>query len=341
MQTQPLLSVIVPVYNVSEFLPRCLDSLIGQTYSNLDIILVDDGSVDESPKICDDYARKDPRIRVIHKENAGAGFARNSGLDMARGEYVAFCDSDDYADVDMYRRLMSIVVKEKTDAVYCDFSVVRSGDIIESGVSVVPAGTYTGKEMLLNMLGACPEGEKDSVFNMSVWRSVYSRDVIETHGIRFSSERYIMSEDLFFNIDFLSRAERVIHIKDRLYFYCETDGSLTHRFIDERLKQEKNLYHAVCRRVEDVLQGEQLLRWQRLFLGRIRSTIGQYVYYAEGRTFIQRLREIRRIANDDLVRDVIGSYPIRKNPLKLRIFNTFLKWKFCTGMYLLLVCNNR
>jgi len=339
MQGQPLLSVVVPVYNAGKFLPRCLDSLMKQTYQNLEIILIDDGSTDDSPKICDMYAQESENIRVLHKENGGAGYARNSGLDMANGEYIAFLDADDYIDETMYARLMSEVEKEKPDAVFCDFSVVRANGSIEAVESDVPAGRLSGKELLLSMLGATPEAARDSAFDVSLWKSVYSRRLIEEFGIRFSSERNVLSEDLFFHIDFLPHARSIIYIKDKLHYYCEVDGSLTHRYMDGRLDQEKNLFQTVCRRTADILQGDEMLRWERMFLGRVRSTIGQYVYYANGYSFSERIGAIRKIANDELVCSVICSYPINRNPLKLRIFNTFLKWRFCTGMYLLLVLN--
>ncbi len=103
----PEISIIVPVYKVEQYLPRCLDSLLSQTYKNLEIILIDDGSTDNSPSICDAYAGKDSRIRVIHKENGGLSNARNTGLDAAEGELIGFIDSDDYIENDMYEYLLS------------------------------------------------------------------------------------------------------------------------------------------------------------------------------------------------------------------------------------------
>ena len=104
-----LISVIIPVYNVSQYLPRCIESVINQTYQNLEIILVDDGATDDSGVICDDYARKDPRIRVVHKENGGLSSARNAGIQIARGEYLTFIDSDDYVDRDYTEFLYELV----------------------------------------------------------------------------------------------------------------------------------------------------------------------------------------------------------------------------------------
>lgn len=111
MKQEPLLSVIVPVYNVEEFLPRCVDSLLAQTYQNLEILLVDDGATDLSGRICDQYAAKDSRVRVIHKENGGLSSARNAGLDAHRGEYIAFLDSDDWMEPDAFETMLGLAEK--------------------------------------------------------------------------------------------------------------------------------------------------------------------------------------------------------------------------------------
>ena len=120
---QPLISVIVPIYNVEKYLDRCVGSIINQTYKNLEIILVDDGSPDNCPQMCDDYAKKDSRIKVVHKENGGLSDARNAGMKVATGEYVSFIDSDDYISLDFYETLLETIVDNDSDIVEC--SVVK------------------------------------------------------------------------------------------------------------------------------------------------------------------------------------------------------------------------
>lgn len=122
------LSVIVPVYKVENYLYKCLDSIVNQTYNNLEIILVDDGSPDNCGKMCDAYAEKDARIRVIHQENMGLSMARNNGIQKASGEYIAFIDSDDTIDLDMFENMMNLLIKEKLDVVECTFKI--NGKII-------------------------------------------------------------------------------------------------------------------------------------------------------------------------------------------------------------------
>ena len=127
MSNNPLITVIVPVYNVEKYLTRCVDSIINQTYKNLEIILVDDGSTDSSPAICDNYAKKDSRINVIHKQNNGASSARNAALDIASGDYIGFVDSDDYINRDMYASLFDSIVDSGSDMAICESEYVVNG----------------------------------------------------------------------------------------------------------------------------------------------------------------------------------------------------------------------
>ena len=118
------ISIIVPIYNIEKYLPRCLDSILAQTYKNLEVILVDDGSVDNSGMIADKYARNDQRINVIHQVNKGVSAARNAGLDLATGDYIGFVDGDDYIEKDMYERLLFNAIKYKADISHCGYQMV-------------------------------------------------------------------------------------------------------------------------------------------------------------------------------------------------------------------------
>ena len=339
MERQPLLSVIVPVYNTSKFLPRCMDSLQKQTYSNIEIIFIDDGSADESPLICDAYASQMANGRVIHKENAGLGMARNSALDIAMGDYVAFLDSDDYIDADMYRALMDAAERTEAQAAFCDFCFLSGDGKKRSGESNIAQGCHEARTFMVGMLGACPDAKRDFDFEMSVCKGIYAADIINANSLRFLSERDVLSEDLFFNITFLQKAERAAYVKLNGYYYCENTDSLTHRYIPDRLRREKHMYASVLRLVNETADKELILRWNRLFLGRVRTMIQQELRYRQDIGFLQRFKAIREIVNDELVREVIGKYPIHKNPIKLRIFHTFLKHKCCIGVCVLIMLN--
>lgn len=129
--THPKVSVIVPIYNVEKYLDECIVSLLNQTLEDIEIILVDDESPDNCPKMCDEYANKDKRVKVIHKKNGGLGFARNSGLDVATGEYVAFIDSDDFIDLDMIEHLYNVATEYNADEVRCGIKFYVGGKFTE------------------------------------------------------------------------------------------------------------------------------------------------------------------------------------------------------------------
>ena len=121
-----VVSVVLPIYNVEKYLNRCVKSVVNQSYKNLEIILVDDGSPDNCPTLCEDWAKKDSRIKVVHKENAGLGYARNTGIENATGEYICFFDSDDYIALDAIEKAYSLAIKEKSDIVVFGFCDVKS-----------------------------------------------------------------------------------------------------------------------------------------------------------------------------------------------------------------------
>lgn len=239
MTEQPLISVIIPCYNVERYLDRCMESVVNQTYRNLEIILVDDGSPDRSGAMCDLWAEKDSRVKVIHKSNGGLGFARNSGMEIARGEYIAFIDSDDFIDTRMYEILMSKALENNADIVYCghskqlsngnnisirDFAEEREFD--KSTFVELSQGFFRPTKLTPKML------------TMSVWHAVYRRSIISE---AFHSEREVGSEDIHFQICAMLNSGKVIFIPDTLYTYCYNGESLSHEFNLKKYDRYKQL----------------------------------------------------------------------------------------------------
>lgn len=209
----PMISVILPVYNGEDFLERCMDSILSQTEPNLELIVVDDGSTDASGAICDRYAEKDPRVRVLHKPNGGLSHSRNAGMALARGEYLAFVDADDWLEPDMYRRMLAARKEDRCDAVACGFRRVYR-DRWEPEA-------FEREEMLRG------DGIRDLAEAMmkartfgSVWRWLYARET--AIGCRFDEE-VGYGEDLLYNLEFLKRADCVRLIPDVLYNYNKTN----------------------------------------------------------------------------------------------------------------------
>lgn len=270
MQT-PKVSIIVPIYNVEKYLDRCIQSLLGQTLTDIEIIMVDDGSPDRCPQMCDEYAEKDSRIKVIHKSNAGLGYARNSGLEIATGEYVAFVDSDDYVDTRMYESLYASAQQENADAVFCGFyTEVKKGKWIESN-EVLENKVWKGdavRNFMLDMIASAPYVKQERKYQMSVWHSIYRRAIIKDNNISFFSERYVVSEDIPFQVDFLSNAKTVTYLKQVHYRYCLNGTSLTKSFKIEKYNGYKNLRTLLLSKLNDDISRQRI---ERLFIGYCRS----------------------------------------------------------------------
>lgn len=216
MTNAGLLSVIVPVYNVETYLNQCISSIINQTYENLEILLIDDGSTDRSGMICDQYAVKDTRIRVVHQENQGLSGARNVGTDLAQGQYVAYVDSDDWLDIHMYDELLRILQKHKLDMVRCAafFSDGEKKEILSP------------KKEFQNQLFINEDVFKryfDEFLCKVVWNAVYKKDIVK--GI-LSPER-CHSQDNYVSGMYLYRSKRMMIIDKPLYYYRQNPQSIT------------------------------------------------------------------------------------------------------------------
>ncbi|WP_270388222.1 glycosyltransferase family 2 protein [Blautia hansenii] len=330
-----LISIIVPAYNAEKYLNRCIDSLIHQTYHNIEIIIVDDGSVDNTPKMCDQWTEKDSRIKVIHKENQGLGFARNTGLENATGKYVSFLDSDDFVDLQMYQKLYEKLQQEQADTCYCSLDTYSNTENKVIKHTNIRTGVFSGKEVLLDIIGADPSYPNDCVKEMSVCASLLSNELIKNNNLKFVSEREYICEDFIFDIQYLSQSKRVAVIGDGFYKYCVNEGSLTHRYFPERLEKEKKVYELACNDLKKVfLNDEYLIRYNRLFLGRVRICIVQEVKYSNlDKTIIKK--NIKKIISDKVVRKVISSYPINQCIFKQKIFNYAMKYNAVTVLYYL------
>lgn len=224
--TTPKVSIIVPIYNVEQYLDRCMTTILNQTLKDIEIIMVDDGSPDNCPAMCNEYAKKDPRIKVIHKKNGGLGYARNSGMEVATGEYVAFVDSDDFVDVKMYETLYNKAKSMYLDTCYCSVNRYRSDGVTKDITRYHNEAYFTNREQVDKFLFGMLEGAGRYV-DMSVWKAIYSREVINNNNITFVCEKDIASEDIFFHVDYLSQAKKVGYLPNPMYYYFVNTNSIT------------------------------------------------------------------------------------------------------------------
>ena len=240
----PLVTVVIPIYNVEKYLDRCVDSIVNQTYKNIEIILVDDGSPDNCPQMCDEWAKKDERIRVVHKRNAGLGMARNSGLEIARGEYILFIDSDDYLDLSTIELCVSSALHNNSDVVIFGRKDVDDDGVVGEMNIKTNTDVFTGDEVQHTLLPAVFSYKMG--FGVSAAGRMYRTDIFRKHNLRFKSEREIISEDAYFALELFSKDVTVSIVSKNLYHYYRRSDSLTHTYrADRQLKNDAFLSQCV------------------------------------------------------------------------------------------------
>ena len=209
-----MISVIVPIYKVEKYLKRCVNSLLAQSYSDFELILVDDGSPDNCGNICEEYAAKDKRIRVIHKENGGLSDARNVGLGIAKGEYIAFVDSDDWVATNYLETLLKVI--ELTDSDICECEVLKTTGEIEKYKKSDEQYTSYSSEKALELL------IWDKILHQYVWNKLYKRSCLK--GIPFAVGK--INEDEFWTYQVFGNARRITKISNVLYYYFQRGSSI-------------------------------------------------------------------------------------------------------------------
>lgn len=213
---KPLISIIVPIYNVERYLPKCIDSILEQTYSNFELILVDDGSPDSCGKICDEYQKKDSRIIVIHKKNGGLSSARNAGIDVAKGEYIGFVDSDDYIEPFMYEKLFQAVSENQ-----CKLAVCSINFVFEDGI--VLQKTQDAKDQVFDFEQAMMEMNTYRLFDMGAWSKLYHKSLLD--DIRFPEGK--LSEDFYIMYKVFDKAQKIAFVATPCYNYLQRQNSIS------------------------------------------------------------------------------------------------------------------
>ena len=302
-----LITIVVPVYNVEKYINECVDSLINQTYKNIEIILVDDGSRDKSGTICDDYAASDTRIKVIHKQNEGLGFARNTGLKVAKGKFVTFIDSDDKADIDLIQKLVDGICEFDCDTCIGGFKRILENNTVcfeERYDKTLYEGKDVYDKLFARMLGSAPD--KHDAVRMSVWNVMYSMDIIRKHNIEFPSERIFISEDIIWDSEYYKYAKKANVISSTAYNYRITPGSLTQKYKPDMLEKICVLYSEMCNRLSN--DEIKITRLQRQFFVNLRACIKQENFSISRKSDIEIKAAIKEIVNNHVVNTVSGEY---------------------------------
>lgn len=295
----PCISIIVPVYNAREYLYRCIDSIIAQTLQSWELLLIDDGSTDESGDICDDYAEKDKRIRVVHQQNAGVSAARNTGLAVARGKYIGFVDSDDWIEYGMFDKLYCAAENEMCSIVMCDATTVYS-----NGKRELDTIAQLQQSYILSKKDFTPELLREMAG--SVCRCLYRADLLKMHGIRFPCG-IKFSEDRIFNILSIGHAEKIVYSKKSYYNRYVNSESAVHRFHAD--------YFETCLMASEKINDAIELTWddtesyQRVYLSQLIagafSAICNYYYKTSTLTSAERRAAVMRVCGSKELKKAI------------------------------------
>lgn len=225
-----LVTIVVPVYNTEKYLNRCISSLVNQSYQNIEILLVDDGSTDKSGEICDAWGAKDSRVYVIHKENEGAGIARNLGIEKAKGEYICFFDSDDYISKRTIEEAYERAYKNRAEIIILGRYLVKKGKRTIPVAIHTNKDTYSGKEVcrtfLPDLIGPDIENGIFTGLAIGPW-VVYSAELLARTGWRFESERKVFSEDIYSQVGLYQEVQTVSIVRTPVYYYCSRPESLS------------------------------------------------------------------------------------------------------------------
>lgn len=309
----PKISIIVPVYNVEKYLDRCVQSLVSQTYDNLEIILVDDGSLDSCPAICDEWASKDNRIKVIHKENSGVSSSRNAGLKLASGDYIGFVDGDDFVDIDMYEKLLNAILQNNSDMSVCGYKNFYDDKNISKKVHEINLKKLEKNDFYPYFLKI---GFKNKDFDIetenimgSVWRCLFNKKRIQNLTFR---EDIFICEDLILMLQVFKQNLKISVVEECLYNYVQRKTSSSHSFSARKMDNRILSYKMLIDQFQPLVTSEE---------------IGAYKYHIYSSLISEVLRYnekkyLKKLATSDFMKSLTNkeNYVLAKKNCKIKSY---------------------
>lgn len=334
----PKVSIVVPCYNVEKYLDRCVRSLINQTLNEIEIILIDDESPDKVPQMCDSWAKQNSRIKVVHKKNAGLGMACNTGIEVASGDYIAFCDSDDWVELYTYERMYSAAIKYHADAVYSGIQKINDKGLVipmnQADELYVYSSRSAVQAFFLDMIAAKPSDCRERSIQMSAKTVLYKKSTICNNGIRFVSERQFMSEDLLFNLDFIKVSKCLVNLPSTFYYYYDNENSITRKVRTDRIAKYFPLREEmISRYLSFGNQNEIRDRINRMFIGYVRAEIPKIINSTI--SLNEKKSIIKDVCSNDVWKEINLSYPKKLMPIKHKIPYLLILHKCFWGLFLM------
>lgn len=322
---RPTVSVVVPIYNVERYLRTCVDSLRKQTLDNMEIILVDDGSLDRSGLIADELAARYDSVKVVHQKNAGLGPARNTGIEHAIGEYVGFVDSDDWTDASMFADLYAAAKRNHADIVFGGHKDMINGNVNNVKPHPLAGKTLNTQADILSvrerLFGHLPDDDDVESFPMRVWTGIYRNDFLMENALRFKP---ILSEDTIFNLSAYQCAQVITFTDGTAYCYrMDNQPSIMRSFSSKKLSQYTAFLDELFRIAEQDPQCERcVLRARRMAIDYCRLYVG--LIAGARLSWRQQLHEVRRLVSSDMFNRYCRNYPMDGLPTQQRLFHAAL-----------------
>ena len=329
MKDRIKVSVIVPIYNVEKYLDNCIQSVQKQTLKEIEIILIDDGSIDNSLIISNEYAKKDSRIRVYSNKNVGQGLERNFGIKKARGKYIAFLDSDDQYKEDMLEKLYQKAIKNNADIVSGGYADIYNGKIIREH-SLKNEVLDSSEKIKMAMLDLISYEKKEGYFGcIAIWDSIFRRELLINNDIQFLSEREIYSEDLLFKLTAMFYSKKIILCNDIIYLYRINENSYTNKINIDVLNRIINLYDNININFSNVLDEYSLKKRNinRVFFT-LRFNIKKVSKSEDAKKFY------KMITNNQKLMNIIAAY--HPTNFKNYIVYYLIRWKMLEILKLLI-----
>ena len=338
----PALSVIVTAYNIKKYIAECLDSILAQTFTDYEIIVVDAGSIDGTAEICHSYSEKYPQIKVVDFHPDGPAASRNEGMRHAKGEYITFVDGDDIIDSNMYSSLMSQMKDENLDAIYCTCYRFFNDDINTRSVrNIAETFCETPAEIAENMLLPIVSNLGAGVeVSGSMCMTVYRKSIIDENNLKVRNMSEIFSEDNFFNIEYLSFAHRAKAVNVPFYYYRKHTGSISNIVHDYTVPALKRFEKGVCDICEKlgISQQEALRRCRARFMVQFSAVVKKKIDALP-------LKEVKKYLRDTIKENNLDfsftADDLQGVEFQVKLFWILLKFRMYTPLYLLVKIYSR
>ncbi|MBT2736739.1 glycosyltransferase [Bacillus sp. ISL-7] len=334
----PKISVVIPVYNVENYLHRCVDSVLNQTFQDFEIILIDDGSKDHSGKICDEYAQKDKRIKVFHKKNARVSAARNDGIKMAKGKFISFIDSDDWIEPEMYQEMINRAEKLNLDFIMCDYKK-RSNDYEDIRTQPIRGGYYS-KHDIKNELFQCLIMFESIEYppTISNWVCLFNLEFLKKNTLYYDEDIHY-DEDSIFGSKIMYHATNFYYLKDHhFYNYFYNPNSTTNTYNEKKWNSFLKINERLVKYFGNTIEYDFSRQIKINMLYFALSALGQIKYSENDRQ--ERINMIKRIMYYPKVTEIFKDFKLPNVSWKTKVIILLIKFKM-VRLYSLLVLNSQ